>query len=69
MANYACLARDMGVRVVGGCCGTMPSHLQAMREALESRPAGSRPTLDQITACLGAFTASGADELTIGRRH
>ncbi|WP_265499413.1 betaine--homocysteine S-methyltransferase [Paracoccus beibuensis] len=70
MADYACLARDMGVRVIGGCCGTMPEHLRAMREALETRPKGPRPSLDQITARLGAFSsAGGGDGLTIGLRH
>lgn len=69
MADYACLARDMGVRVIGGCCGTMPAHLRAMREALETRPAGRRPTLEQITERLGAFSSTGEESLTIGRRH
>ena len=43
MAEYAVLARDAGVRIIGGCCGTMPEHLRAMREALETRPKGPRP--------------------------
>jgi hypothetical protein len=38
MAEYAVLARDAGVRIIGGCCGTMPEHLRAMREALETGP-------------------------------
>lgn len=59
MADYACLARDLGVRVIGGCCGTMPQHLRAMRDALASRPPGPRPTLDRIAARLGAFGGSG----------
>ena len=58
MAEYAVLARDAGARIIGGCCGTMPEHLRAMREALDSRPAGERPTLDQITAALGAFSSA-----------
>ncbi len=71
MADYACLARDLGVRVIGGCCGTLPEHLRAMREALETRPAGPRPSLDQITDQLGAFSSAGdgTGGLTIGRRH
>lgn len=69
MADYACLARDMGVLVIGGCCGTMPAHLRAMRDALESRPAGPRPTLEKITQLLGAFSSTGEDSLTIGRRR
>lgn len=43
MADYACLARDLGARVIGGCCGTTPAHLRAMREALETRPRGRGP--------------------------
>ncbi len=71
MADYACLARDLGVRVIGGCCGTMPEHLSAMRDALASRAPGPRPTLEQITALLGPFSSAGSDRddvLTIGRR-
>lgn len=59
MADYACLARDLGVRIIGGCCGTTAAHLRAMREALESRPAGPRPSLEEIAARLGGFTSVG----------
>ena len=38
MACYARLARSAGARIIGGCCGTSPRHLRAMREALESYP-------------------------------
>lgn len=38
MADYACLARDAGVRIIGGCCGTTPDHVAAMRAALVSTP-------------------------------
>jgi len=58
MADYAALARDCGAKTIGGCCGTMPSHLERMREALDTRPRGERPTLDQITAALGAFSSA-----------
>ncbi|MEZ5779519.1 MAG: betaine--homocysteine S-methyltransferase [Paracoccaceae bacterium] len=65
MAEYAVLARDAGATIIGGCCGTMPDHLRKMREALETRPRGARPTLDQITEKLGGFSSSsdgtGAD--------
>ena len=26
----------MGVRILGGCCGTTPAHIQAMAEAVKS---------------------------------
>ena len=58
MAEYAVLARDAGVRIIGGCCGTMPEHLRAMRAALESRPRGDRPSLEQIAAKLGGFSSA-----------
>jgi len=58
MAEYAVLARDAGVRIIGGCCGTMPEHLRAMREALETRPKGPRPTLEDIAIHLGGFSSA-----------
>ncbi|OYU18528.1 MAG: methionine synthase I [Rhodobacteraceae bacterium PARR1] len=58
MAEYAVLARDAGVRLIGGCCGTMPNHLRAMRDALESRPKGPRPSLDSISDALGGFSSA-----------
>ena len=65
MADYAALARDCGARIIGGCCGTQPEHLRHMREALETRPKGGTPTLDEITAALGAFSSAsdGTDGL------
>jgi len=57
MADYACLARDSGATIIGGCCGTTPDHLRSMRAALETRPRGERPTLAQITEKLGGFSS------------
>ena len=34
MADYALFACDMGVRIIGGCCGTSPDHVAAMAPAL-----------------------------------
>jgi len=58
MADYACLARDAGARLIGGCCGTMPAHIRAMRAALEAHVPGARPGLDEIVARVGAFTSA-----------
>jgi 5-methyltetrahydrofolate--homocysteine methyltransferase len=58
MGDYAVLARDAGARIIGGCCGTMPDHLRAMREALETRPKGPRPSLDAISDALGGFSSA-----------
>lgn len=34
LARHAVALRDLGVDLVGGCCGSTPAHLGAMREAL-----------------------------------
>ncbi len=53
MANYAVMARDAGARIVGGCCGTSPAHVAAMRHALDSTPPGNAPTLEDVERVLG----------------
>lgn len=59
MADYAILARDAGARIIGGCCGSKPEHVRAMRTALEiTPPGGRRPTLEEIAARLGAFSSA-----------
>ena len=57
MAEYAVLARDCGARIIGGCCGTTPEHLTAMRVALEERPRGEAPSLERIVEVLGGFSS------------
>ena len=37
--NYALLFREAGANIVGGCCGTTPQHISAMKKAFESAPA------------------------------
>ncbi|MEL6232967.1 MAG: betaine--homocysteine S-methyltransferase [Pseudomonadota bacterium] len=59
MADYAVIARDSGARIIGGCCGTTPAHLEAMRRALETVPPGPRPGLDEVAARLGGFSSAG----------
>ncbi len=53
MADYARLAIDSGARIIGGCCGTTPEHLRAMRTALESHERGERPVIQDIISRLG----------------
>ena len=63
MAAYACLALDAGARIVGGCCGTTPAHLRAMREALAAHARGSRPDVETIEARLGAVSTGARAQL------
>ncbi|MDA9937825.1 betaine--homocysteine S-methyltransferase [bacterium] len=60
MAHYATLARDCGATIIGGCCGTTPEHLRAMRTALETHVPQDRPSLQDIESALGGFS-SGSD--------
>jgi 5-methyltetrahydrofolate--homocysteine methyltransferase len=57
MADYAVLARDAGATIIGGCCGTTPDHLRAMRAALETTPRGDAPDLATVEAKLGGFSS------------
>jgi methionine synthase / methylenetetrahydrofolate reductase (NADH) len=36
-AEFAREAAEIGVRILGGCCGTTPAHIRAMAEAVKSR--------------------------------
>jgi homocysteine S-methyltransferase len=36
-AEFAAHARDLGARVIGGCCGTTPKEIAAIRAAIESQ--------------------------------
>ena len=82
MARYAVLARDAGASIIGGCCGTTPHHIEAMRTALDTieqepfdearlvaelgKPWGSLPL--ENTETDGAASASGGRKGRRGRR-
>ena len=53
MAVYARMALDAGARIIGGCCGTSPKHLRAMRDALVAHTPAPSPELEQIVSALG----------------
>ena len=40
MADYASRMLDAGARIVGGCCGTTPAHIRAMREMVDAHGRG-----------------------------
>jgi 5-methyltetrahydrofolate--homocysteine methyltransferase len=70
MARYAGLAVDAGARIVGGCCGTSPEHLAAMRAEIDGHELGERPTVDTIVSTVGPLTnaAPGSAVSNRGRR-
>jgi len=63
MAEYARLAVDGGAAIVGGCCGTSPEHLRAMREALDSHTRAAPPTTEQIIEHIGPLANSMPETL------
>lgn len=69
MAEYVTMAIDAGARIIGGCCGTSPRHVAAMRKAMDQHQKGDMPTAEQIVARLGELstgaTAQLAGKLTI----
>ena len=65
MADYARLVLDCGARIVGGCCGTSPDHLRAIRAALDTHTPGAKPSREEIVARLGAIS-DGATTLLGG---
>lgn len=57
MARYVRLAMDAGVRIVGGCCGTSPQHIAAMRQAMDAHFPQGRPDVVRIAAEIGPLVA------------
>jgi methionine synthase / methylenetetrahydrofolate reductase(NADPH) len=50
-ALYAREAAALGVRILGGCCGTTPAHIHAMAEAVKAlRPAKSTAAVQSVAA-------------------
>jgi homocysteine S-methyltransferase len=69
MASFARKAIAAGVQIVGGCCGTTPNHIRAMRSAMRAideqtrvEGSGAAPALSMETppAPLGARSRVGA---------
>jgi len=60
MGDFVQLAIDSGAKIIGGCCGTSPDHLAAMRVALDEYLANptddlDRPDLAKIISMTGAL--------------
>jgi 5-methyltetrahydrofolate--homocysteine methyltransferase len=60
MGAYAGLALDAGARIVGGCCGSTPAHIAAMRRAIDRYFAATRPNLAEVVAALGPLASPPA---------
>jgi homocysteine S-methyltransferase len=47
--EYALAFCDLGASLVGGCCGTTPAHIAAMRAALDTLPQGCGPAASELS--------------------
>jgi homocysteine S-methyltransferase len=56
-----------GARLVGGCCGTTPEHIAAMRQALDKELARARGT-EAATAPAGRLEAGASPRSTIAEK-
>ncbi len=63
MADYARLCLDVGVRIIGGCCGTTPAHIRVMRAAMVAHRPGSPPDLETIIERLGQVSKGAEKQL------
>jgi homocysteine S-methyltransferase len=65
MADYAGRMVEIGARLVGGCCGTTPAHIAAMREVLDRRaPSAGRTPAARARPARPATTAETRSLLT-----
>lgn len=65
MAAYALLARAAGASIIGGCCGTKPEHVAAMRQALDTEDQPDFRVL-AIELALGKMS-DGARQIAVGQ--
>jgi methionine synthase / methylenetetrahydrofolate reductase (NADH) len=69
--EYALSFREAGACIVGGCCGTTPQHIAAMRKALDAAPPIDQPHIsvlpqDEITETVQEQQTQFAQKLTSG---
>jgi len=61
-AEFAREAAGLGVRILGGCCGTTPAHIRAMAEAVKSlRPAKTHSAATVVAAAQPAVPVQERD--------
>ncbi len=63
MAKYAQLSIDAGANIIGGCCGTSPEHLKAMRKAIDEHNKAQAPELTDIESVLGEVSTGAKAQL------
>ncbi len=71
-AELAAFVRDFGVNAVGGCCGTTPEHIAALRDAILATPRKARSVARGSQEVASAMTAVALEQeprpLIVGER-
>ncbi|MFY9632738.1 MAG: methionine synthase [Candidatus Cybelea sp.] len=71
-AELSAFVRDFGVDAVGGCCGTTPAHITALRDAVASVERRARPRVERPQEAASAITATSLEQeprpLLVGER-
>ena len=70
--EYAVSFRAAGAHIVGGCCGTTPQHIAAMRKALDTSPVGEAPPVvvqaeEELSESAPEQPTQFAQKLTAGK--
>ncbi len=58
----------VGARVVGGCCGTTPAHIKAMRKAVNAAAPEARTRIQVLNGSTAATLDEGVDESPLAQR-
>ena len=66
--EYARLFRAAGAAVIGGCCGTTPDHIAAMRKAIDTEETGATPVFSLGESPLPPPTAVADPPTRLGQR-
>jgi len=68
--EFAAQARNLGARVIGGCCGTMPAQIAAIRAAVEAgrEPRVSLMAVEREVAVVEAAFAGPAERTLLQRK-
>jgi len=64
MARYVELAANAGASIIGGCCGTEPSHIKAMRDAIDNWTPAASPSVEDIVTTLGEVSLGAKAQLS-----
>ncbi len=62
-AEFAAHAQELGARIIGGCCGTTPTEIAAIRRAVDERRRPTAPLVVRERELLVPSTPSQADTL------